>query len=311
MATILLLGAGGFVGRHVSEALRRTPGLEVVESVREAGERARRPHGLGIDLVAADIRAVRRMVAGVNPTVIVNCAGRTTGPTTQLVEANVLIVSKLLDALGLAGDQVRVVHIGSAAEYGRGPVGEPVTEKAAARPVSPYGVSKLAATRLVTLARDRGQIDGVVLRLFNPIGPGMAADTLPGSVTDKLAGAMAGGLAAIETGPLGAVRDFVDVRDVGRAVAAACIARELPEPIVNIGSGTGHAARDLVQELARCFGYEGRISEGSEGSARSDRVAWQVADITVARNTLGWEPIHDLADSCEFVVRGDSPRLTS
>ena len=67
----------------------------------------------------------------------------------------------------------RLVHLGSAAEYGRGPGRAPVREDEPARPVGPYGVTKLAGTRLVELARTAG-LPAVVLRVFNPVGPGGA-----------------------------------------------------------------------------------------------------------------------------------------
>ena len=299
MAVVLLLGARGFIGRCVSDALSVTPGVKVVELVRDGEERA----GVAsIDILAADIPTVQRLLASTSATVLVNCAGRTSGSRTTLVETNVLLVARILDALERASERIRLVQIGSAAEYGRSLVGEPVRETAEAHPVSAYGVSKLAATNLVRLALDRGRIEGTVLRLFNPIGPAMPADTLAGSVSGKLRAAMAAGLAEIETGPLGAVRDFIDVRDVGRAVAAACVAPELPEPIINVGSGKGHPARDLVQGLARCFGYRGTVNEGSTGSARSSDVPWQVAEITVARTILSWEPAHDFASTCRFAA---------
>ena len=302
MTVVLLLGASGFIGRHVAESLRGTPGIDLVEARRDVDARHARSPMLGLDFAAADKGALQQMVTSVSPAAIVNCAGRTTGSMTRLIKANVLTVASLLDALQASADRVRVVHVGSAAEYGRGLVGEPVGETTREDPVSAYGVSKVAATRLITIARDQG-VEGAVLRVFNAIGPGMSADTLPGSIMGKLVRAMASGSGEIATGPLSSVRDFVDVRDVGRAVVAACTAPELSEPILNIGSGTGHTARDLVEELARQVGFTGVIREGSMGSTRSRGVPWQVANISKAIRALDWGPVHDLTSSCEFVVR--------
>lgn len=294
----------------MGDALRRTPGIEVVESVREEAARVRWPRALVLDLVAADVDQVGRMLADVRPAVIVNCAGRTIGTATEQALSNVVSVARLLDAVDLSGVRPRLVHLGSAAEYGPGPAGEPVRESAHANPVSAYGISKLAATRLVTLALDRGQIDGTVLRVFNAVGPRMPDHTLPGAVVRRLIRATASGSATVETGPLDAVRDFVDVRDIGRAVAAACVMGQLTDPIINIGSGRGHTARDCVAELARCVGYLGEIVEGAPGSPRSSDVPWQVADITEARRVLAWQPEYDLAATCELVVSGEDTGST-
>jgi nucleoside-diphosphate-sugar epimerase len=127
---------------------------------------------------------------------------------------------------------------------------------------------------------------------------------MPGAALRRLAEAVANSAPRIEMGPLGAVRDFVDVRDVAAAVVAACLAARLEASIVNVGSGAGHSARELVEVLAERLGFAGEIGEAAAGSPRSSDVPWQVADITLAERILGWHPVHDLRSSVELLGAG-------
>ncbi|HEX7611814.1 MAG TPA: NAD-dependent epimerase/dehydratase family protein, partial [Candidatus Limnocylindrales bacterium] len=197
----------------------------------------------------------------------------------------------------------RLVHIGSAAEYGPGTIDRPVVETTWPRPVSPYGIAKLAATHLVAASAAAGQ-DAVVLRVFNALGPAMPPGTLPSTALSRLTDAMMCSASHIEMGPLDAVRDFVDVRDIAAAVVAACRAPRLEAPVINVGSGTGHSARELVQALAERVGFAGEIGEAAAGSPRSSDVPWQVADVSLAERLLGWRATHDLRSTVELMTAG-------
>jgi NDP-hexose 4-ketoreductase len=194
-----------------------------------------------------------------------------------------------------AGTPVRLVHIGSAAEYGGTEPGVSVAEWMPPVPSSLYGVTKLAGTRLVELARGAG-LDAVVLRVFNVVGAGAPEDGLPGQAAAQLRRALRDG-GEVCLGPLDGVRDFVDARDVADAVLAAAMADRLPHPVLNVGSGTGLPARTLIKELVAVSGYDGALREDAAGSARSAALSFQQADITLARADLGWSPRRDLAGS--------------
>lgn len=278
---VLVTGGTGFLGAHVVAAAERA-GLSVVAAARSAGRR--------VDL-AGDPRAVAALVADVAPDVVVNCAGATAGSTAALTAANLVGVDCLLGALRSSAPRARLVHFGSAAEYGRGEPGVPVGETVAPQPVGAYGVTKLAGTRLVELARDAG-LDAVVLRVFNPVGPGAPAGSLPGRLVAAL---RLGG--EVRLGPLDAVRDFVDARDVADAALAAALAPALPHPVLNVGCGRGTPVRALVKELVALAGHAGVVREDAPGSPRSADVPWQQADIALARADLGWRPRRPLAVS--------------
>ena len=83
---------------------------------------------------------------------MINCVGRLSGDTVQLVEANVLITARLIEAVTREAPAARLVVLGSAAGYGQTSYGRRVDEDHPPSPVAPYGVTRLASTQLVLLA---------------------------------------------------------------------------------------------------------------------------------------------------------------
>ena len=131
------------------------------------------------------------------------------------------------------------------------------------RPGGPYGVSKLAATELVL----GSGLDAVVLRVFSPVGPGTPAGSPLGRLAEAMRRAMQSGDGELKLGGLGVQRDFVDVRDVARAVHAASLSAA--QGVVNIGTGRAVRLRDAAAVLARVAGYGGALHEidGPPGAA--------------------------------------------
>ena len=303
MPLVLVLGANGFIGRHVVAAMTNLPEMEVLGAGLGTPLPGLERRWLDVDLLADDDSRLVAELRTAAPAVLVNCTGATSGTTDDLTRLNVLTTARVVEALAQSNLRTRLIHLGSAAEYGPGPVGKPVTESADTRPVNPYGTSKLAATQIVAAAADRGR-DAVVLRVFNALGPSMAPGSLAGAALRRLSEAVASSAPRIEMGPLGSIRDFVDVRDIGAAVVAASRVPRLEASIVNVGSGTGHSARELVEALAQAVGFAGEIAEGAAGSPRSSDVPWQVADVSLARRLLGWRAVHDLRSSVELMIAG-------
>jgi nucleoside-diphosphate-sugar epimerase len=296
---LLILGASGFLGGHVWRQATLA-GAEVVTAGRAPLPGSPAHHRL--DLASGDPEPVAEIITSVAPDAVASCAGATAGAPDALAAANITGPYTLVRAMQLAGTRARLVHLGSAAEYGGAEPPDPLDESAPPRPGAVYGVTKLAGTRLVELGRAAG-LDAVVLRVFNPVGAGAPDGSLPGRVAAQLRRALASG-ADVRLGPLDAVRDFVDARDVAAAVLAAAAAPALPNAVINVGSGTGVPARALVKELIAVAGYDGPVHEDSAGSARSGDLDWQQGDISRARADLGWRPKHDLASSVANLWEG-------
>jgi NDP-hexose 4-ketoreductase len=295
----LLLGASGFLGGHVYAALRAHPLVEPVTAGRHAAHA-----DLWLDLTTAGPAAVAEVLGVAAPAVVVNCAGATRGDPTTLTRANVVAVAVLLDGLGrLRRQPPRLVHLGCAAEYGAAPVGSPVAESAPANPVGAYGVSKLAGTELVLGARRQG-VPAVVLRVFEPLGPGTPGGSVPGRLAAALAEAARTGEPA-RVGPLDGYRDFVDARDVAGAVVAAATVAELPPPLLNVGSGRSTPVRELAAAMSARAGGP-RVVEGATWPRRWGAGPWQRADLSAVTAALGWRPAFNLdasvRDMWRFVI---------
>jgi len=288
---VLLLGASGFLGAHVRDALRRHPSVVQVSC----------PGRDRCDLLDAEVHEITALVSRIRPTALINCTGRLDGTSTDLMWANTLVTAKLLDAIAAVDASIRFVRLGSAGEYGPVPHGRAVTEKDPARPGSDYGLSHLAATHLVEIAAAAGRVDGLTLRVFNPIGAGMREGNVLGRAAVRIRESLVTKSDSITMGPLSAYRDFVDARDVATAVVSAALATDLTDRVFNVGSGRAVSARKAVATLARAAGFTGDILEGGPATPRSATVDWMLADASKATQVLGWRPAWELADSAKAI----------
>ncbi|MEU8772751.1 NAD-dependent epimerase/dehydratase [Streptomyces sp. NPDC048606] len=321
---VLLIGANGYLGRYVADRLLADPAVQLTALGR--GDDA----DVRFDLATGSPGALTRFLDAVHPGVVINCAGATRGGARELTRHNTVAVATICESLRRSGCGARLVQLGCAAEYGPSQPGSSTAEDAVPRPGGPYGVSKLAATELVL----GSGLDAVVLRIFSPVGPGTPAGSPLGRLAEAMRRAMQSGDGELKLSGLGVQRDFVDVRDVARAVHAASLSAA--QGVVNIGTGRAVRLRDAAAVLARVAGYGGALHEldvphGADrhhghpgrpqslaaiGSPRSETTpeqlaaaapqpfpypdgcgAWQQADVRTARDRLGWRPRINLEES--------------
>ena len=288
---IVVLGASGFLGRHIRAAFAAA-GARVVPVSRETRE------GVALDLVRAGQPELRRLCAGAD--VLVNAAGAVWGGTErEMTEVNAELVRRLTEVLAGLPGRLRFVHLGSAYEYGPASAGVSVDEDWPSAPTTEYGRTKLLGTQAVVRAAEEGGVDGVVLRVSVACGPGAPKVSLPGIVAERLAT----GPDELRLAPLRAHRDLVDVRDVADAVLAAANAPRgaITGDVINVGSGAAVPVRDLVDLMISLSGrpvrvVEEAVAEAAGQGTRSD-ARWQCLDIGRARRTLGWTPRRTLAES--------------
>ncbi|WP_370935363.1 NAD-dependent epimerase/dehydratase family protein [Amycolatopsis sp. cg13] len=303
--TAVVLGASGFVGRHVCAGLARD-GWAVLGVSRTPAAADSPDRRAVLDLAAADLAEIAQLFAAARPALVVNASGAVWRTTVeQLRSGNDILVGKVVEAVAALATRPRFVQLGSTAEYGPVPPGTLVDESAPARPASEYGRTKLAATRTVLAATEAGRLDGVVLRVANVIGPGTPPGSLLGTVAATLARAAREGTpATLDLFTLSSERDFVDVRDVADAVAAAA-GSELTGQCVNIGAGEAVAVRQLVTDLVAVSGVEARLVErdatDSEVAVRGKDMRWHAVDVALARRLIAWRPRHSLRDSVRAV----------
>ncbi|WP_433892306.1 NAD-dependent epimerase/dehydratase family protein [Streptomyces sp. CA-111067] len=289
---VLLLGADGFLGRHVAERLLADPAVQLTALGRSDDADVR------FDLSNGAPGVLARFLDAVHPGVVINCAGATRGGARDLTRQNTVAVATVCEALRRSSVAARLVQLGCGSEYGMSPAGSSTGEDAVPRPGGPYGVSKLAATELVLSSG----LDAVVLRVFSPVGPGTPTGSPMGRVAEALRRAMQNGESELRLGGLTVQRDFVDARDVARAVHAASLSAA--QGVVNIGSGRAVRMRDMAGALAHVAGFEGVVVEMDEPPAGTAPPPypdgcglWQQADVRTARDRLGWRPRIGLEES--------------
>ncbi|ONI70852.1 hypothetical protein ALI144C_50625 [Actinosynnema sp. ALI-1.44] len=262
---VVVLGGTGWIGRHACAAF--PDAVAVARTTRRS-----------LDLQSASVADIAKVLRCEQASVVVNA---TDSPSWDRAIAehrtiNVTAVGRIVDAVATLPWPVRIVHMGTIHEYGPVPLGTAVAETHPAEPVSAYAQSKLRGSTMVI------ESGGVVLRLVNVCGPHPSPNSLPGKL--------------LRGGPLtvtDARRDFVDVRDVARAIVAA--AGLAPDGAVfNIGSGTAVPVADVVRVFAEVSGQRMEIHRASADSAVD---SWALADIGTARRVLGWRPVIGLRES--------------
>jgi GDP-4-dehydro-6-deoxy-D-mannose reductase len=291
MATWLITGATGFLGRHLLGVLdhERTLGGPGGDKVLAMGRRC--PSGWPEDrFVRADLDdadGLREAIRAVAPDHVIHTAGRTPWATDEaLYRSNFWATIRLLNALRALNRPVRVTLAGSAAELGRVPLSDlPVAEDHLCDPVEAYGRSKYLAT-IAGLAEPPPLVV-TVARVFNPIGPGMQPSSAFGEFAGQLMAAGSDPLPLL-VGNLEARRDFVDVRDVARAMVAVCL-RGHAGLAYHVGTGQSRPVAEGLELLIRLSGRSVKVCIDPHRAARKGP-ADSRADIRRIIGHTGWTP---------------------
>jgi len=245
MPVALVTGASGFLGSYVcGELLKRN--FKVVRLVREG--RTQHEDDAVVVSGALNCVAAARIVDEVAPDVIYHLAGTSrSADISALYQANVFYAEALLQGALSSRSRPRVLLVGSAAEYGV-PTSRDmkVKESDVCRPLTAYGVSKLAQTHHGLAAASKG-LRVRIARLFNPIGVGSPETTALGSFVKQVAAI--DGTGVLRTGNLGAVRDFIDVAEAARIIIDLPFTTKDSGEIYNVCTGKGLALSELVSRL--------------------------------------------------------------
>jgi GDPmannose 4,6-dehydratase len=318
MSRVLITGITGQDGGYLAEQLI-DGGDEVIGTVR-------RPDGAlsaaGLDqldgrvrLLAADLldpASLRRAVAETEPDEIYHLAAPTFVPTswddpTEVTAAIVTGTAALLAAAGELGDRVRVLVAGSSEIFGDAGI-SPQSESAPMRPLSPYGVAKLAAHGLVGALRARHDRFLVSAIAFNHESPRRPVHFLPRKVTAGVAAIAAGRAETLTLGDLEAIRDWSHARDIVAGMVLA-LRHEQPGDYV-LASGAPHTVGELVDRAFAAAGLErgGRVLVDPRFVRPAE--AWPpVGDPSKARELLGWQPRTSFEQLVEEMVTADLARL--
>jgi dTDP-L-rhamnose 4-epimerase len=336
--TVLVTGGAGFIGCALSEGLTgafsRVVALDNLHPQIHATRRRPAALASGVELVVGDVTdaaAWDTLLPGLAPDVVIHLAAET-GTGQSLVESsrhgsvNVVGTTQMMDALNRHGLPRRIVLSSSRAVYGEGawrrpdgslfyppqrtsamvadaawdfPGGEPVAMDARVvqpAPVSVYAATKLAQEHLLRVWGNALGAEVAVVRLQNVYGPGQSLSN-PYTGILSLFARMARAGKSIPLYEDGEVRrDFVLIDDVASAILAAATSDAVSPVALDIGSGEFQTIGTAASAIAAYYGAPAPHVTGQfrEGDVRH---AW--ADVTAAREVLGWTPRYTLADGVQ------------
>jgi nucleoside-diphosphate-sugar epimerase len=277
--SILVTGAGGFVGRHVLTALRRE-GVPTIE----------------VEHRWETLEELDRLVGGRAVTGCIHL-GWYAHPKDYLraVEPNVRSMFQTLELAGWLGVRAcsTLVIAGSSAEYA--PSDQPVTESDEVSPTTVYGSAKSFCHHLLRTTHRPQDLPVTWARIFNVIGPGEhQGRIIPLAVRALLDGT------AIDLSPGSQVRDYIDVRDVADALVRLAATRY--EGAVNVSTGIGRTLRSVLEALSDHAGDPGLLRFGTRDFAPGENL-YVVGDNTLLQSVTGWGPQHPIEDTAEEIVR--------
>jgi len=198
----------------------------------------------------------------------------------------------------------RLILASSGAAYGA-QAEQPIKESAPLHPDSPYAVSKMAAEGYVQALGRLYGIETVILRIFNVYGPGQPLPPSHPPVIPKLLQQALTGGSVVIYGQGTQTRDFIYIADAVQALAAAGLTQDIHGLIANVGSGQEVSINQLVDAIEA---VTGKRAYRLYSSAESGGVRRLVADITLARQQLGFKPKYDLAKGLRELLETD-PRF--
>lgn len=196
----------------------------------------------------------------------------------------------------------RVVFASSSAVYGDSPE-LPKRESSIPRPMSPYAVTKLVGEQYCRVFYEIYGLECVSLRYFNVFGPGQDPASEYAAVIPKFIDAVLSGSRPVVYGDGEQTRDFVYVDDVVRANILACLSPGAPGLAINIGTGCATSLNRLLDAMGRVLKREIRpiYTEPRPGDVRDS-----VADISLAREVLGYIPEYGLEDGLNAMLKCQS-----
>ena len=286
----VVTGAAGFIGSHLAEALLAR-GDEVVgvdcftdyydPALKEENARGRDVRRLDLADEALDLDGVDGVfhLAG-QPGV------RSFGDVFPVyLRRNVLATQRVFQSAAEAG--VRVVFASSSSVYGEAER-YPTPEDVQPRPISPYGVTKLACEHLAAAYARSFGLDAVSLRYFTVYGPRQRPDMFFRRICDALA--TGGSIELYGSGEQS--RSFTEVADVVRATVAAMDGGEAGA-VYNVGGGDEASLVEAIALLERVSGrpLDLRRIDPAKGDVKRTK-----ADVARIGAALGWEPRVGLED---------------
>lgn len=281
--TALVTGGAGFIGSHIVDHLIAEGfSVRIIDNF-SGGKKERvnpRAELYESDLTKyADIENIFNGIRYVFHTAAMPRAPYSIEKPIETNEANVNATLNVLHAAKECGVK-RVIYSASSSAYGNQPT-MPLRENMTPHPMSPYGLQKHVGEQYCRIFSDLYGLETVCLRYFNVYGPRLDPEGDYALVIGKFLKQIKEGKPLTVTGDGKQSRDFTHVKDVARANILAMLSDKVGKgDVINIGGGKNHTINDLAAVIGGPVVHvEPRVEP-----------AHSVADITKAKELLGWQP---------------------
>ena len=296
--SILITGIAGFVGRHLTDLLRKSGDYKIFGTILP-GEQPQQDGSLDdvslIECRIEDRSGIESAINQARPSVVYHLAAqssvaRSLSDPSGTFQANVMGTLNLLESLRGSTELRALVLVSSAEVYGVVPESAlPVTEDQNLDPSNPYACSKACADLLGAQYFKTFNVPVIRVRPFNHIGPGQADGFAASSFAKQIAEIEAGVRPPqIRVGNLEAKRDFTDVRDIVRAYILTS-QRSVPGEAYNICSGAAVSMHEILDMLLSLTTSQVEVVPDPERMRPSD-LPILLGDCSKFRNTTGWSP---------------------
>jgi dTDP-glucose 4,6-dehydratase len=307
MKNVLITGAGGFIGSHLTERLVEL-GFNVTAFIRynsrnNWGWLEKSKYLNEIKIITGDVRdydSVRNAMKGVDA--VFHLAALIGIPYSYVsplayIKTNVEGTYNILQAARDLGIE-RVIHTSTSEVYGTAQF-VPISESHPINPQSPYAASKAAADFLALSYYRAFDLPVIVLRPFNTYGPRQSARAIiPTIITQILAGNR-----EIKLGNINSTRDFNYVADIVDAFIQISKCDEAIGKVINAGSGKEISIEELVRTITSIIGVEVKIIQEEERK-RPDKseVMRLICDNSQIKKLINWAPKYDLISGLKITI---------
>jgi len=298
----LITGASGFIGANLTRHfLKRGANISILKrrqsNLWRIYDIKNRISIYNVDLL--EYAKVKRVVNRIKPDVIFHTAAYgghvSQGNLSRILKTNFIGTVNLLNCCSKIGFEL-FVNTGSSSEYGI--KDHPMQESDILTPITPYGVSKAAATIYCQYVARRNDLPVITLRLFSPYG---YFDDGNRVISYVILSCLKNSLPDISSPA--SVRDFIFIDDVMSSYEQALEKNgNMRGDIFNIGSGKQCSIINLVKKIVRAFGNNMTVGYKEDLCAGIESKHW-VADTSKSFKELGWKPKFNLDEGLKKTIK--------
>lgn len=294
---LLVIGGTGFIGRNVI-----LKGIEKNWEVHSLSLNSQIKNGLNnVKYYFADLRNLNQIkkldLADINFNYIINCSGYVDhsnfwGGGVNVISQHFLGLINLLQCLNIKSIE-GFVQIDSSDTYGN--ISAPQKEEIRESPISPYSVAKVSSTHLLQMLYRTEEFPAKIVRIFLAYGPDQGEERF---IPQIINGCLKDNKFPVSAGRQ--LRDFCFIDDLVNGIFLALENKKANGELINIASGVPISIKDVITKIRNKIG-QGTPDFGKIKYRKKENMSLY-ADITKAKNILGWTPKIDLEKGLDITI---------